>query len=95
MTNLEKNFEWGMKPMIHDAFDRVATNARSTHSIASQIKYRNDVPRRNSGEHLSPPVILRLDLPATANNVERIRERIRLLNRKLEASGTDLRLRMI
>jgi hypothetical protein len=41
------------------------------------------------------PVILRLeDLPATPHNLERIRERVRLLNQRLAASGTPLRLRV-
>jgi len=47
-------------------------------------------------EHGPQAIILRLDkLPATPGNVERIRERVRLLNRRLAASGTPFRLRVI
>ncbi|HOK45900.1 MAG TPA: hypothetical protein PLA43_10880 [Bryobacteraceae bacterium] len=45
-----------------------------------------------------PPrgIILRLeDLPATPVNLERIRERVRLLNLRLLESGTPFRLRVI
>lgn len=45
-----------------------------------------------------PPrgIVLRLeDLPATPLNVERIRERVRLLNQRLLESGTPFRLRVM
>jgi hypothetical protein len=52
--------------------------------------------RGPAGEDRTRPVILRLeDLPATPSNLERIRERVRLLNCRLAASGTPFRLRVI
>ena len=45
---------------------------------------------------LAQHVVLRLeDVPATVENRCRISERVRLLNRALEESGTPLRLRLL
>lgn len=53
-------------------------------------------PRQPEQAGQAPAVILRLeDLPATPGNVERIRERVRQLNRQLADSGTPFRLRVI
>ena len=44
----------------------------------------------------SRAVILRLeDLPATPSNLERIRDQVRSLNRRLADSGTPFRLRVL
>jgi len=82
----------------HTDFSAIPTHARSPHGVGGYFKsHRNKLRGRASGpEHEAQGVILRLeDVPATPINVERIRERIRLLNRQLAASGTPLRLRMI
>lgn len=42
------------------------------------------------------PIVLRLeDLPATPRNLERIRQQVEYLNRRLALSGTPFRLRVI
>ena len=55
-------------------------------------------PQQHSDTREDPgqPFILRLDsVPATAENRSRIGERVRLLNRALEESGTPFRLRLL
>jgi hypothetical protein len=74
------------------------THARAPHVAAGCLKNRRSHVRgRASGpEHGVQAVILRLDdVPANPRNVERIRERIRLLNRQLADSGTPFQLRVI
>jgi hypothetical protein len=89
VTNLEK--------LDKAEFSAVPTRARAPHRVGSFIKnLRNDVRGRTSEpEYGTHAFILRLDVPATSGNVERIRERVRLLNRRLAASGTPFRLRMV
>jgi hypothetical protein len=49
-----------------------------------------------AAEERTRVIVLRLeDLPATPCNLERIRERIRLLNRRLADSGTPFQLRVV
>jgi hypothetical protein len=59
--------------------------------------HRNGGSPRTGGPDGRPlGVILRLeDLRATPPNIERIRERVRQLNRHLAASGAPLRLRVV
>ena len=78
-------------------FSAVSRRARSPRLVGSFVKsLRNDVRGRTSEpEDETHAFILRLDLPATSSNVERIRERVRLLNHRLAASGTPFRLRMV
>lgn len=98
VANLEKHPK-GLVEQIEQAdFSAVPTHARSPHVLGSYIKNRqdNDCGRVSGREHEAQEVILRLeDVPATPGNIERIRERLRLLNRQLAASGTPFRLRMI
>ncbi len=54
--------------------------------------------KTHSGVHdeFPLPIIVRLDeVPATARNTARIRERVRLLNQRLAASGTPFQLRVV
>ena len=97
VANLEKHPQRLIEQIDKADFSAVPTRARSPHLVGSYIKsLRNDVHGRTSGpEDRTHAFILRLDLPATSSNIERIRERVRLLNRKLAASGTPFRLRMI
>ena len=56
------------------------------------------VPGRNiaSFGDGTQPVVLRLeDLPATPRNLERIRQQVEYLNRRLALSGAPFRLRVI
>ena len=85
----------------HENVTEVRMN-RVNSSAASMVgryasKHRNGGSAR-TGEPDGRPVgvVLRLeDLRATPRNVERIRKRVRLLNRHLAASGTPLRLRVV
>lgn len=97
MTNREKHPQRTIRQIDKAEFSAAPTRARSPHLVGSFIKsLRNDVHGRTSEpESGTHAFILRLDLPATSSNVERIRERVRLLNRRLAASGTPFRLRMV
>jgi hypothetical protein len=97
VTNREKHPHRPIGQIDKAEFSAVPTRARSPHLVGSFVKsLRNDVSGRTSEpEYGTHAFILRLDLPATSSNVERIRERVRLLNRRLAASGTPLRLRMV
>jgi hypothetical protein len=98
VANLEKHPKRPIEQVEQADFSDVPMHARSPHVLGSYIKNRPDNVRGRVSvpEHEAPAVILRLeDVPATRRNVERIRERIRLLNRQLAASGTPFRLRMI
>lgn len=97
MANIEKHPKATVEQIDRADSGAVPTRARASHLIGRYIKNRHDNGRaRASGEeeHVRP-VILRLeDLPATPRNLKRIRERVRMLNRQLAASGTPFRLRI-
>ena len=97
MANIEKHPKHPLEQLEQPDFSAVPTHARATHVIGPYIKnHQSDGRGRIPGEERTRPVILRLeDLPATPGNIERIRERVRLLNRRLAASGTPFRLRVI
>ncbi|MCL5743840.1 MAG: hypothetical protein M1541_07910 [Acidobacteria bacterium] len=97
MANIEKHLKRPMDQIDQADFSGVPTCARAPHLIGRYIKNRkNDGRSRVSGEERPQPVILRLEnLPATPRNLERIRERVRLLNRLLADSGTPFRLRVV
>ncbi len=47
-------------------------------------------------EERPQPILLRLEaVPATAQNLDRVRQRIHELNRRLAAAGTPFRLRVV
>ncbi len=95
MANIEKHPKQPLEQLEQADFSAVPTRARSPHLIGRYIKNQQTDDRGRGGEGPTRPVILRLeDLPATPGNVERIRERVRLLNRHLAASGTPFRLRV-
>ena len=96
MANIEKHPKQPLEQVDQADSSGVPTCARAAHLIGRYIKNQQSDGRGRSGEARTQPVILRLDdLPATASNLDRIRERIRLLNRRLAASGTPFRLRVI
>jgi hypothetical protein len=97
VANCEKHPHGPKEQVEQSDFDAFPTHTRLPHAVGSYIGNRRNVPGRATGpEHETRAVILRLeDIPATPRNIERIRERIRLLNRQLSASGAPLRLRMI
>ncbi len=96
MANIEKHPKQPLEQIDQADSSEVPTCARAAHLIGRCIKNQQSDGRGRTGEERPRPVILRLDdLPATTSNLERIRERIRLLNRRLAASGTPFRLRVI
>ncbi len=98
MANIEKHPKPTVEQIDQADSSAVPTRARASHLIGHYIKNRqNDGRGRLFGnEHGTYPVILRLeDLPATPGNLERIRERVRILNRQLAAAGTSFRLRVV
>jgi hypothetical protein len=98
VANIEKHQKQPME-QIEDA----GSSADPTCARASHVRGRYMTNQQTDGRvHLAGrdnrghPVILRLeDLPATPHNLERIRERVRLLNQRLAASGTPLCLRVV
>ena len=95
VANIEKHLKPTMEQIDNADSSAVPTCARASHLIGRYTKNReNDgTGKRHDG---AQPMILRLeDLPATPHNLERIRERVRLLNQRLAASGTPLRLRVV
>lgn len=96
VANIEKHPKRPLEELDQADFSDVPTHARAAHLIGGYIKNQQSDHGGRIEEDRTGPVILRLkDLPATPRNVARIRERIRLLNRRLEASGTPFRLRVI
>lgn len=96
MANIEKHPKPPQEQLDQADFSGVPTRARAAHLIGRYIKNQHSDARGRTGTEHPLPAILRLeDLPATSSNLERIRERVRLLNRRLAASGTPLRLRVI
>jgi len=98
VANVEKHTKATIEQIEQADCSIVPTCARSPRLVGQYTK------NRRSGARLAPPaaeerprpVLLRLEaLPATPGNVERVRERIRLLNRRLADSGTPLRLRVV
>ena len=97
MANIEKHPKHPTEQMDQADSSGVPTCARAAHLIGRYIKNRQSDGRgRMPGEERARPVILRFeDLPATPRNLDRIRERVRVLNRRLADSGTPFRLRVV
>jgi hypothetical protein len=98
MTNIEKH-----EKETEERIDRANSSAVPMGAATAPIGrvVRKGTSERRLGGIGAPDdrplgVILRLeDLRATPPNIERIRERVRVLNRHLAASGTPLRLRVV
>ena len=96
MGNIEKHHKHALEQLEQAEFSAVSTHARAPPVIGPITKYPQSDGWGRRGEGHSRPVILRLeDLPATPGNIERIREQVRLMNRRLMASGTPFRLKVI
>lgn len=98
MANIEKQQKQPMERIVDAGSSADPTCPRTSHLIGGcMTKQRGDCCICSSGRDDSgQPIILRLeDLPATPHNVERVRERVRMLNQQLAASGTPLRLRVV
>lgn len=96
MANIEKHPKHPLEQIDQADSGEVPTHARAPHPIGRYINNQQSDGRGLTGEERTRPVILRLeDLPATPSNLERIRERVRLLNRRLAASGAPFQLRVI
>jgi hypothetical protein len=98
MANIEKHPKHPMEQIDQADFSQVPTCGRSPHLVGQYIKNRQNRGRRHvpQMEERKRAIILRLeDVPATPRNLERIRERIRLLNQRLAESGAQFRLRVV
>lgn len=98
MANIEKHPKTPVEQVDQADFSAVPTCARASHLIGQYIKGHHNGSRRNVPgiEQRTQPIIMRLeDLPATTRNLERIRERVRRLNRLLADSGALFRLRVV
>jgi hypothetical protein len=98
VANIEKHRKTTVEEIDQADSSAAPTRARASHLIGHYIKNRqNDGRAHPPGEEdRTRALILRLeDLPATPRNLARIRERVRLLNRRLAASGTPFRLRVV
>jgi hypothetical protein len=98
VANIEKHPKSPMEQIDGADFSAIPTRARASHLIGQYIKNRQNGGRGQvSGvEDGTRAVLVRFkDLPATPRNLERIRERVRLLNRWLADSGTPIRLRVV
>lgn len=98
MANVEKHYKNWIEEFSRAEFSIVPTRSRSVRIVGRHIKNRRKAPPYRSAR-LAPeprPVILRFDrLPATPQNMNRIRGRIQDLNRRLEQAGVPLRLRIV
>ena len=97
MANIEKHPKHLVEQVAQADFSAVPTCARASHLVGQYIKNRlNEGHRPTSAAGRGPSVIIRMDaVPATPGNVGRIRERIRLLNRRLQDAGVPFRLRVV
>ena len=98
VTNIEKDQKEQMEHIVEAGSSLEPTWARASHLIgrSTAIQQNDCRVHPNGTDDRGQPVIVRLeDLPATPHNLERIRERVRILNQQLAASGTPLRLRVV
>ncbi len=98
VANLEKYPKSPIEQLEQAECSEIPTRARSPRLVGRYIKNRQSETRGSAfgRSQTTGGVILRLeDVSATPGNIERIRERIRQLNRQLAAAGAPLRLRMI
>ena len=86
MTNIEKHPKQTLEQIDKADFSAVPTRARASHLIGQHIENgQNNAGRyQPTGEDRAASFILRFeDLPAIPDNVERMRDRVRQLNRRL------------
>jgi hypothetical protein len=98
MRNIEKQENDPEKRVDRGNSSAVAMGAGAAPMVASYVSnHLNGGSARTAGPDGRPcGVILRFDdLRATRPNIERIRERVRLLNDRLAATGTPLPLRVV
>ena len=98
VANMQKHLKPTVDQIENADSSAVPTCARASHLVGHYIKNRQS----GGGVHLrgghdrGQPLIVRLeDLPATPQNVERIRESVRLLNQRLASAGAPFRLRVV
>ena len=98
VANIEKQQKQPMEQIVDAGSSADPTCPRTSHLIGRYMTNQQGDGRVHSSgrDDSGQPIILRLeDLPATPHNLERIRERVRMLNQQLAASGTPLRLRVV
>ena len=98
MTNIEKHPKQTMEQIDQADFSAVPTRARASHLIGQYIENGQNSAGRHlpTGEDRAASFILRFeDLPAIPDNVERMRDRVRQLNRRLAESGAPFRFRLV
>lgn len=98
VANIEKHLKQLNEQVDQADSSEVPTCERSSHLIGHYIKNRRDGARNHilPVEERPRAILLRLeDTPATPPNLERIRKRVRALNRRLADLGTPFRLQVI
>jgi hypothetical protein len=95
VANIEKHLKPTMEQIDNADSSAVPTCARASHLIGRYTKNRENEGTVNRHDGAQPMILRLEDLPATPHNLERIRERVRLLNQRLASSGTTLRLRVV
>jgi hypothetical protein len=98
VANIEKHPKKLAEELDQADFSLIPTRARSSYLTGRYVKSRrpgrrNHVPR--VVERAQSIVLYLEDLPATPRNLERIRQRVQLLNRQLAQSGMPFRLRVV
>jgi hypothetical protein len=97
MTNIEKRPKQTMEQIDQANFSAVPTCARASHLIGQYAENGQNKAGRHqpNGEDRAASFILRFeDLPASPGNIERMRERVRRLNRRLAESGAPFQFRL-
>lgn len=98
VANVEKHPKRPFEEAEQADFSTVPTRARSPRIVGRYIKnHEKDARVRASRQRrATQAVILRLaNVDPTPQNVERIRERIRMMNQQLASSSKPFRLRML
>ncbi len=97
MANKEKHPKGTIDEIDQADSSMVPTCARASHLVGEYIKNHQEQVRRPAPgvDERTRAFILRFkNIPATPTNLERLRERVRLLNRRLSIANAPFRLRV-
>ena len=98
MTNIEKRPKQTLEQIDQADFSAVPRHSRASHLVGQCIENGQNSAGRHlpTGEDRAASLILRFEnLPAIPDNVERMRDRVRQLNRRLAESGAPFRFRLV
>lgn len=98
MANIEKHPKQTMKRIYQTDFDAVPTSRHESHPIGQDLENGDNTAAGHlpAAEDSATSFILRLeDLPASPDNLERVRERVRRLYRRLAESSAPFRVRVV